>query len=88
VLIAYCRHACRARLLEQQLRQFEFEWARVDGGLQRLDRLLQMAERESRALTAAARSLRLTPQSQVHPRTAGRALNNWPADARRPWDPD
>jgi hypothetical protein len=37
-----------------------------------LDKLLAMAERETRAATACARALRLTPQSIMHPRTAGR----------------
>ena len=51
----------------------------VDGGLERLDRLLAIAERETRAITACARALRLTPQAQMHPRTAGRAVSNVPS---------
>jgi hypothetical protein len=31
-LIAYCRHACRSRLLEIQIAQFELEWTRTEGG--------------------------------------------------------
>ena len=75
VLIAFCRHVCRARLLEMQIAKFEPEWAAADGGLERLDKLLAMAERETRAVTACARALRLTPQAQMHPRTAGRAID-------------
>ena len=60
----------------------------VEGGLERFDRLLAMADRETKAVVATARALRLTPQAIVHPRTAGRRVNDWPADARRPWDPD
>ena len=85
ILIAFCRHVCRARLLEMQIAQFEPEWTRVDGGLERLDRLLAVAERETRAMTACARALRLTPQAQMHPRTAGRAVNNLP-NGPQPWD--
>jgi hypothetical protein len=48
ILTAYCRHVCRARLLELQIAQFEPEWTRADGGLERLDRLLAVAERETR----------------------------------------
>ncbi len=76
ILIAYCRHACRARLLEMQVAQFEPEWTRVEGGLERLDKLLALCERETRAMIACARALRLTPHSQMHPRVAGRAIDN------------
>jgi hypothetical protein len=86
VLIAYCRHVCRARLLEAQVARFEPEWLKVEGGVARLDKLLGMAERETRAMTACARALRLTPQTQMHPRTAGRRLNDMPEDGPRPWD--
>ena len=74
VLIDYCRHVCRSRLLEVQIAQFQQEWIAADGGLERLDRLLAMAERESKAAIACARALRLTPQAQMHPRVAGRRL--------------
>lgn len=86
ILVAYCRHVCRARLLEMQIARFEIEWTDIDGGLERLERLLAIAERETRALTACARALRLTPQAQMHPRTAGRAISNLPVGPR-PWDP-
>jgi len=87
ILISYCRHVCRAQVLEKQISQFELEWTMADGGLERLDRLLAVAERETRAMTACARALRLTPQAQMHPRTAGRAVSNLPSGPR-PWDPD
>jgi hypothetical protein len=85
ILAAYCQHVCRAQLLEKQIAQFEPEWTRVDGGLERFDRLLAIAERETRAMTACARALRLTPQAQMHPRTAGRAVSNLPSGPL-PWD--
>src|SRR6476661_6952616 len=50
ILIAFCRHVCHARLLEVQIARFEPEWMRVDGGLERFDRLLAIAERETRAM--------------------------------------
>jgi hypothetical protein len=86
VLIEYTRHVCRARLLEAQIERFQIEWTKVEGGLDRFDRLLAMAERETRALTACARALRLTPHSVMHPRTAGRSMNDTPDHVRRPWD--
>src|SRR5262245_38408584 len=47
VLIEYCRHVCRARLLEQTIAHFELDWIKHDGGLERLNLLLAMAERET-----------------------------------------
>src|SRR5262245_18772929 len=52
VLTEYCRHVCRARLLERQVALFEEEWLKADGELERLDKLLAMAERESKAALA------------------------------------
>ena len=85
ILIAYCRYACRARLLEMQVAQFQPEWTKVEGGLERLDTLLGLCERETRAMISCARALRLTPQAQMHPRTAGRAVNDM-SSGRMPWD--
>ena len=85
VLASYCRHAARGAFLAQQAAAFRPEWLGEEGGLQRLDKLLAMAERETRALTACARALRLTPQSQMHPRTAGRVLAG-NREGPRPWE--
>jgi hypothetical protein len=85
ILIAYCRHVCRNRLLEMQIAKFEPEWTSVDGGLERLDKMLAMAERETRAITACARALRLTEQAQMHPRSAARMVNDLKVGPR-PWE--
>ena len=84
ILIEFCRHVCRARLLEAQVAQFELEWVKVEGGLERFDKLLAMAERETKAITACARALRLSPSSQMHARTAARKVTG-PA-GKMPWD--
>jgi hypothetical protein len=84
VLIEYARHVCRARLLESQIASFEVEWTTAPGGLERFDRMLAMADRETRAMTACARALRLTPQSQMHARTAARNTSSTPTE--KPWD--
>jgi hypothetical protein len=68
-----------------QIAKFEPEWTSVDGGLERLDKMLSMAERETRAITACARALRLTPQAQMHPLSAGRMLNDMKTGPR-PWE--
>ena len=61
-----------------EIASFDREWIAADGGLERLDKLLAAADRETKALTACARALRLTPQAQMHPRTAGRAVADLP----------
>jgi hypothetical protein len=85
LLVAYCRHTARASLLAQQVSAFDPGWLKVDGGVQRLDKLLGMAERETRTVNACARSLRLTHQSQYGPRAAATAGRK--GGAPRPWDP-
>src|SRR5262245_40731249 len=78
VLIEYCRRVCRSRVIEQEIANTP------PHDLDRLDRLFGMAERESKAILALARSLRLTPQSQQHPKTAGRMAADRP-DCPSPW---
>ncbi|MGQ7793749.1 hypothetical protein ACUN0C_15185 [Faunimonas sp. B44] len=85
VLVNYVRHVVRGELLAQQVAAFDPDWLGVEGGLDRLDKLLRMAERETKAATACARALRLTPQSQILPRTAGTAVARQP-DGPRPWE--
>jgi hypothetical protein len=68
-----------------QIAKFEPEWTAADGGLERLDKMLSMAERETRAITACARALRLTPQALMHPRSAGRMVNDTQSGPR-PWE--
>ena len=87
ILIEYCRHVCRSRLLERQIARFEMDWVKAEGGLERFDRLLNVADRETRAMTACARALRLTPQAQMHPRSAARQMDAAPlGDEVMPWD--
>jgi hypothetical protein len=87
VLVAYCRHTARAAMLAAQVEKFQPEWIGVEGGLARLDRLLAMAERESRSVLACARTMRLTHQSQRSPSVAGTAMRSIP-QGPRPWDDD
>ena len=91
ILVEYCRRVCRSRLLEGEISRFDQEWVNsAPGGLERLDKLLAAADRESRAVTALARSLRLTPQSRLEPRTAARAvgrLSPYPSPWRDAQDP-
>jgi len=86
ILIAYCRHCARARLLEAQIAAFELEWTAHDGGLERLNLLLQMAQRETKHMLDCARMLRLGPHQMIGPRTAFRRIAELPpADEAVPW---
>jgi hypothetical protein len=85
LLVAYCRHVVRAQFLAERVNKFKPEWLAEEGALERLDKLLNMSDRESRALNAFARSLRLTPQSQYGPRK-GATINASASDGPRPWD--
>jgi hypothetical protein len=86
VLAELCRRVCRARLLEGQVRDFDPEWIQQHaGGIERFDRLLAMADRETKAVIACCRALRLTPSAVMHPRVAGRRLANTPIGPT-PWD--
>jgi hypothetical protein len=86
LLAEYCRHVQRARMLEQQITQCDAAWINALG-LASFDRLLAMGERETRAVAACARALRLTPQSLILPRSAGRRMTGEvPAGRRRLWD--
>ena len=53
--------------------------------LARYDQLLRMAERESRAITALGRAMRITQRSRVRAETAGTAAKG-PGGGRKPWD--
>lgn len=76
MLAAYCRHAVSARDISTMIARFNPKWLKVDGGIERYERLLRMRSVESRGMLACARSLRLTSQSRVDPKTAGRARRN------------
>ena len=76
LLKQYAQHVARADALNAAAREIDLKAAAkdaIDGpDLKRVDKLFQMAERESRLMLALARSLRITHQSQVDPKTAGR----------------
>lgn len=85
LLELYCRHIVQARVLADELANFDRAWMADDEGLKRYDRLLGMAERESRAASSLATRLRITRQAVEHPTTVGRGLKNQ-SRARKPWE--
>lgn len=85
ILAAHCRHVSTHKLLSDAIDQFEPDWLKVEGGLDRLVKLTAMRDRETRGMVATARALRLTKSAQIRPETAGRAARNAGSGAR-PWD--
>ena len=56
-----------------------------DRDLRRYDTLLRMRERETKAMSSLATRMRLTQQSQMHPRTAARAMGDGQG-SQKLWD--
>ena len=81
LLAQYCRHKIQADLIDQMLGQFDPAWMADDDGLKRYDKLLAVQERETRAMTALLRSMRMTQQSLVR---ADKAVTQ-AAKGRKPW---
>lgn len=85
LLELYCRHVTNARVIADELMNFERSWLADDDGLKRYDRLLSMAERESRAASSLATRLRITRQAVEHPTTVGRGITAQ-VKTRKPWE--
>lgn len=85
LLELYCRHVTNARIIADELMNFDRSWLADDDGLKRYDRLLAMAERESRAASSLATRLRITRQAVDHPTTVGRGLAAQ-SKSRKPWE--
>lgn len=84
LLELYCRHIVNARVIADEVANFQREWLADEDGLKRYDRLLGMAEREGRAASSLATRLRITRQA-VHEVTAGRRLAS-AKQSRKPWE--
>jgi phage terminase small subunit len=64
-LAALCRHTCRSRLIAAQVNQMQTSCLGSEDGINILDKALKMLERETRAILALSRSLRLTPSTRL-----------------------
>lgn len=85
LLMGYCRHVVAGRSLARMIDAFDMALAETEDGLKRYEKLLQMRERESRAMTALARSMRLTQQAQLKAETAATRAASV-GGARKPWE--
>ena len=85
LLTQYCRHVIQAQLLADEISNFDRAWLADEDGLKRYDRLLAMQEREGRAASSLATRLRITRQSVVDPKTAGRGASSV-GRKPKPWE--
>jgi hypothetical protein len=85
LLESYCKHVQCARLLDDEIGRFKREWLGDPDGMKRYKTLTDMRERESRAITALARTMRLTHQAQYTPQNAGTVARKTKV-GKRPWE--
>lgn len=83
MLVQYCRHKVQSDLIAQQLEEFDPAWLVDDDGMKRFDKLGAMLERETRAINALLRSMRLTQQSLYNAKSANTASQG--NKGRKPW---
>ena len=83
LLVSYCKHISHAAVLDKQIEEFNPEWMEDDAGLNRYKTLLNLREKESRAMTALARGMRLTQQSRYSAPTAQTQARK--TAAKKPW---
>lgn len=86
LLKSFCQHAARADKFNRMASAFESSDVGEKIDLADLDRISKMADRESRAALALARTMRITHQAQIRPESAGLLRDKPGADDRRPWD--
>ena len=79
----YCGHVVRAKILNSEILKFEPKWFADDEGIKRYDKLLSMAERESRAASSLATRLRITRQA-IDQQTVARSQLN-ATKSKKPW---
>jgi len=73
LLFDFCRHVVMVERLSAMADNLEDEWMKADGGLERLERILKMRDREARGAADKATKLRLTNQSRYTPHGAASA---------------
>lgn len=67
LLVSFCKHATTAKMLDEQIDNFKSEWLSEPEGVTRFEKLTNMREKQSRSLTALARSMRITQQTHYRP---------------------
>jgi hypothetical protein len=80
----YCRHVVQSRILADEIANFDRAWLADDKGLDRYDKILKMAERETRAASSLATRMRITRQA-IDQQTVARS-NASQTTTRKPWE--
>jgi hypothetical protein len=81
----YCRQVVNGRILADEILNFDRSWLASDEGLKRYDKLLGMAERESRAASSLATRMRITRQA-IDQQTVARMNVNSTSKTKKPWE--
>lgn len=84
LLVAYCRHVVTANVVAREIEAFQPEWMATDEGLERYEKLMKMAQRESASINGLARSMRLTHQSKYRADKAHTLAGK--SSGNRPWE--
>lgn len=84
MLTRYCEHQCRAERFSKVARKLITRDDLTRDDIDDLDKCCRMAERESRAALALARSMRITHQAQLRAETASTRRQNTTATPP-PW---
>jgi hypothetical protein len=84
LLEMYCRHVIQARVIADEILNFDRSWLADDDGLKRYDRLLAMQEREGRAASSLATRMRITRQAIDQQTVARTLVNN--KRSKKPWE--
>lgn len=85
-LADYCEHVVRGRFLSRELAKFKPDWLSSEEGVKRYEKLAAAAERETRAMLACARSLRLSHQARQQPKSAWRQTMGQYPEGEAPWE--
>ena len=84
LLASFCRHVVSARMLSAAVDDAGSADLADGDELKRMERLLKMRDRETKAVNALARAMRLTQQSRYDHKSSHTAASA--AAGRKPWE--
>jgi hypothetical protein len=84
LLVAYCRHVATADMLADVINAVDPAYLTDDAELARLDKLLLLRDRETKAIRGLATVMRLSQQSRLKAETAY-TMAAKAGDADKPW---
>lgn len=87
LLVSYCKHCSTALVIDRQLSVFNPDWLADDEGLDRYRKLTDLREKQTRAINALSRSMRLTQQARYDTQKAAVA-DRKATGKSKPWRVD